>query len=501
MDVGGNHKAAIAGRPRRFGLTLLALVAGLALALALGAKLASDHQQAERRASAWRDVCAEINERVDDAAMLLNPDWFRARMRGQRLQYYANAPGLVFPASKPLFDPAHAIDGRTLPTCRAAAATARSLDAELRFSERDHFVAVRAVQHLAGNTDAGSPDAIMDVGLAYDTPDSIGLRLAMQIGALSLGLAAVAGVGIAILFMNSRLGRLTQVLRQAAGGDLKARAPHDDTGTEFGALAGELNGALSRLEVQFTDLAAARARIEDHVVALSIAEARAGHELLAPLRRVLSRIDVLSMKDLSDDARAELQRVRARLEAAETAANSLLDMAREDGAAPRPQIDLTELVEAVAGEERQADSAAPFEVHLSLERNVSVLAHRNRVRVLLSNLLRNASKYASSPEARISLSSFRGARGREFRLEIANDSDLPAEGAPTLKALFERGAAAPDQPGHGLGLDTANAIATLHGFMFDCEVREREFVVWMTGVVVESRDTGACSDTGSPARA
>jgi len=204
----------------------------------------------------------------------------------------------------------------------------------------------------------------------------------------------------------------------------------------------------------------------DRLETMRHAAAIVAHDLRTPLARVRTRLDHgLRRNDpdrLAEEARGALHDIDLLIDLFE----KLLQIAEaESGGRQRyfANVSLAGVLSEVA--EMFAGAASGREVRLTCEiaGDVVVPGDRALLSALVINLVDNALKYAAGPGGAVTLS-LHGAAGRwaEMRVED-NGPGIPAAARERVFQRFfrlERGRA---QPGHGLGLTLAAAIAALHG--------------------------------------
>ncbi|MEW9529057.1 sensor histidine kinase [Microbispora sp. NPDC049125] len=266
--------------------------------------------------------------------------------------------------------------------------------------------------------------------------------------------------------------------------DLGTRVPEPSGHDEVARLARTVNGTLSRIEEakQVTE----RALRQQREFA-----ADASHELRTPLAALRAQLeeaqlhpDQTDLKDLLDHALGDLDRL-------ESIITDLLLLARVGAcaSAERLPIDLTGLIREEV--ERRSDQVP---VRLRLEGGLMVEAVRGHLARLLTNLLDNAQRHATSV-VEVSLRS----DGTAVELSVDDDGDGVPEGE--RERIFERftrldAARSRDRGGTGLGLAIARDIAKAH-----CgTLTARKSPSGGARFVLRLPISG-CADQSSPARA
>ena len=195
------------------------------------------------------------------------------------------------------------------------------------------------------------------------------------------------------------------------------------------------------------------------------------HDLRAPLRSIDGFSQALledNGKQLDDDGKAHLNRVRAAAQRMGELIDDLLSLARTTRAEiSRSKVDVTALATEVGKAVREGKyEKTAFEV----EDGLSVDADPRLLRILLENLLSNAFKFsraAESPKVEVGVvtlgddSNSEGAARALFVRDNGAGLDLGA--AKKLFGAFQRYHKPTEYEGTGIGLATSERIATRHG--------------------------------------
>ncbi|MGD0421435.1 MAG: ATP-binding protein [Xanthobacteraceae bacterium] len=271
-----------------------------------------------------------------------------------------------------------------------------------------------------------------------------------------LGLAGGFFVSRRVL---KRIDAMTDTAQTIMAGDLAGRLPIAGTGDELDRLAGNLNVMLERIEALMGGLK----EVTDNIA----------HDLKTPLTRLRNRCEQALRTARGDgEYRAALEATIAESDELIRTFDALLMIARAESGQARDNMtefdaaeiarDVGELYEPLAEQKGlalkvEASEAAP------------VRGNRELVSQALANLIDNAIKYAG-PEA----SKLNGAPG-EIVVKVG------AEGERIVLTVADRGPGIADadrghvverfvrleqsrsQPGSGLGLSLASAVARLHG--------------------------------------
>ncbi len=285
-------------------------------------------------------------------------------------------------------------------------------------------------------------------------------HIVLSAGRWSVAIVLVLGLAGG-LFVTRRVLRrvdaMSETTRTIMDGDLGERLPVAGTGDELDRLADNLNLMLDRIEALMRGLR----EVSDNIA----------HDLKTPLTRLRNRSEqALRMAKSDAEYRAALEATIEESDGLITTFNALLMIARAESGLARDNMidfdaaeiarDVGELYEPLA-EERgivlkvEADSEAP------------VKGNRELVSQALANLVDNAIKYAgpnqingTAPEIVVRALN----DGERILLTVADSGPGIAE-ADRERAVgrFVRLEQSRSQPGSGLGLSLASAVARLHG--------------------------------------
>ncbi len=266
---------------------------------------------------------------------------------------------------------------------------------------------------------------------------------------LLFGLAGVIAAGLAG-WAVARNGlrpvrRLTESVEEIARTERLTPLPVEGD-DEVARLAGAFNSLVSSVD-------GSRVRQRQLV-------ADAGHELRTPLTSLRTNLDLLSQADntggLPAKARAELLGdVRAQIEELTTLIGDLIELAREEPAAPVVEaVDLAEVVERAIARVRLRAPGIAFEsrLHRWLVEGESSALER-----AVTNLLDNAAKW-SPPDGRVTV------RLRDGLLSVADQGPgITDQDLPHVFDRFYRSTESRAMPGSGLGLSIVRQVAERHG--------------------------------------
>jgi signal transduction histidine kinase len=281
--------------------------------------------------------------------------------------------------------------------------------------------------------------------------------IVLAAGRWSLAIVIVLGVAGGFFVTRrvlKRVDAMTETTRKIMDGDLAGRLPIAGTGDELDRLASNLNAMLERIEALMRGLK----EVSDNIA----------HDLKTPLTRLRNRCEeALRVAEDESQYRAALESTIEESEALIGTFNALLMIARAESGQARDgmaEIDAAEIARGV-GElyEPLADDKG---IHLKVEAPTEAPLHGNRelISQALANLVDNAIKYGwiNGADAEIIVT----ARGEGDRILLAvadSGRGIPAADRGRVVERFVRLEQSRSQPGSGLGLSLASAVARLHG--------------------------------------
>jgi signal transduction histidine kinase len=292
-------------------------------------------------------------------------------------------------------------------------------------------------------------------------------HIVLAAGRWSIAIVIVLGLAGG-LFVTRRVLRrvdaMTETTRTIMGGDLGGRLPVAGTGDELDRLAENLNAMLERIEALMRGLK----EVSDNIA----------HDLKTPLTRLRNRCEqALRTSGSETEYRAAIEATIEESDSLIATFNALLMIARAESGQARDDMkefdaaeiahDVCELYEPLAEEKGialkvEADTAAP------------VKGNRELVSQALANLVDNAIKYAEPQDL---LDKDKPANGvaPEIVVRALNEGDrilltvtdsgpgIPEADRGRAVERFVRLEQSRSQPGSGLGLSLASAVARLHG--------------------------------------
>jgi hypothetical protein len=256
-----------------------------------------------------------------------------------------------------------------------------------------------------------------------------------------------------------RIDAMTDTAQTIMAGDLAGRLPVAGTGDELDRLAEHLNAMLDRIE----SLMGGLKEVSDNIA----------HDLKTPLTRLKNRCEqALRNAKTDSDYRAVLEATMEESDDLIRTFDALLMIARAESGQARDNMtdfdaaeiarDVSDLYEPLAEEKGLV---------LKVEASVAAPIHANRelVSQALANLVDNAIKYAApeagkvngTPAAIVVEASNEGDR---ILLTVADTGPgIPEADRGRVVERFVRLEQSRSEPGSGLGLSLAAAVARLHG--------------------------------------
>jgi hypothetical protein len=256
-----------------------------------------------------------------------------------------------------------------------------------------------------------------------------------------------------------RVDAMTETTRSIMGGDLGERLPVAGTGDELDRLAENLNIMLERIEALMSGLK----EVSDNIA----------HDLKTPLTRLRNRAEqALRTAKTEPEYRTALDAIIEESDGLIATFNALLMIARAESGQARDNMtefdaaeiahDICELYEPLAEEKGIA-------LKVEAEAPAPLKGNRELVSQALANLVDNAIKYTEPGGAAVN-----GA-APEIVVRALNDGDrimltvadhgpgIPEGDRARAVERFVRLEQSRSQPGSGLGLSLAAAVARLHG--------------------------------------
>jgi light-regulated signal transduction histidine kinase (bacteriophytochrome) len=211
------------------------------------------------------------------------------------------------------------------------------------------------------------------------------------------------------------------------------------------------------LEQQRIEIEAANKELESFRYSVS-------HDLRAPLRAIdgFSAILEEQADRLDDDGRHCLQIVRSSAQRMGHLIDDMLLLVRVGrGDLNRERIDVSEMAQEIAAKLQQQEPER--RVDFDLQPNLTAVADRKLLHIVVENLLGNAWKFTSkTPEAHVGFGATESPQGRAFFVRD-NGVGFSMEYAARLFNPFQRLHSESEFPGTGIGLAVVRRIVERHG--------------------------------------
>ncbi|MEA2938951.1 MAG: hypothetical protein QOC56_2455 [Alphaproteobacteria bacterium] len=281
-------------------------------------------------------------------------------------------------------------------------------------------------------------------------------------GRWSLAIVVLLGIAGGLFVMRrvlKRVDAMTETTQTIMRGDLSERLPIDGTGDELDRLASNLNTMLDRIEALMIGLK----EVSDNIA----------HDLKTPLTRLRMRCEE-ALRTAEDESqyRGALESTIEESDALIRTFNALLMIARAESGQARDnmsEFDAAEIARGV-GElyEPLADDKGLL-LKVDAPTAAPVRGNRELVSQALANLVDNAIKYAAPDPAKVNgeqpeIVVRATGQGDRILLTVADGGPgIPAADRERVVERFVRLEQSRSQPGSGLGLSLAQAVAHLHG--------------------------------------
>ena len=281
-------------------------------------------------------------------------------------------------------------------------------------------------------------------------------------GRWSLAIVVVLGLAGGFFVTRrvlKRVDAMTETTQTIMRGDLSERLPVAGTGDELDRLADNLNVMLDRIEALMHGLK----EVSDNIA----------HDLKTPLTRLRNRCEE-ALRTAEDESqyRAALETTIEESEALIRTFNALLMIARAESGQGRDgmsEFDAAEIARGV-GElyEPLADDKG-IVLKVEAPASASIRGNRELVSQALANLVDNAIKYAAPDPSQINgvppqIMVKAMGEGERILLTVSDSGPgIPEADRSRVVERFVRLEQSRSQPGSGLGLSLASAVARLHG--------------------------------------
>ena len=256
-----------------------------------------------------------------------------------------------------------------------------------------------------------------------------------------------------------RVDAMTETSRTIMAGDLSGRLPITGSGDELDRLAINLNAMLERIEALMRGFK----EVSDNIA----------HDLKTPLTRLRNRAEETLRSGKSEsDYRAALEATIDESDELIRTFNALLMIARaESGQAgtPMTEFDAAEIARGVVEFYDPLADEKGLTLRIEADAAVPVRGNRELVTQALANLVDNGIKYARSKQAAVKGVSAEvvvraSTEGDRVLLTVSDHgAGIPEADRDRVVDRFVRLEQSRSEPGSGLGLSLASAVAHLHG--------------------------------------
>ena len=254
-----------------------------------------------------------------------------------------------------------------------------------------------------------------------------------------------------------RVDAMTETTRQIMDGDLTGRLPIAGTGDELDRLASNLNAMLERIEALMRGLK----EVSDNIA----------HDLKTPLTRLRNRCEeALRVAEDESQYRQALESTIEESEALIRTFNALLMIARAESGQARDgmkDVDAAEIARGVGELYEPLAEEKGISLRVDAPSAAPIRANRELVSQALANLVDNAIKYGAPDTldrngGEIVIKA--EPEGERILLSVADAGrGIPEADRARAVERFVRLEQSRSQPGSGLGLSLASAVARLHG--------------------------------------
>ncbi len=258
--------------------------------------------------------------------------------------------------------------------------------------------------------------------------------------------------GIAIILgriLSRQVSAIAATANAVAVGSLDERVRTDGSGDAFDRLGSSINAMLDRITALVEQL-----RMMTNGLA---------HDLKSPVTRLLFTVEQVSSGVRDEKALDALETVRREAELLQQMLSTALLISRTEagfGADMMVSVNISQLLDDVAEMYEPLAEESGFSLALWRPLSGTFLLHRELVSQMLANLIENALKYAEGG-SQINLSAELFSNSVHF-IVSDNGPGIPEARREEALRRFGRLDPARGQPGSGLGLSLAEAVARLH---------------------------------------
>jgi signal transduction histidine kinase len=294
-------------------------------------------------------------------------------------------------------------------------------------------------------------------------------NIILSAGRWSIAIVIILGIAGGFLVTRRVLRRvdaMTGTTQRIMSGDLSGRLPIAGSNDELDRLAGNLNAMLERIEALMHGLK----EVTDNIA----------HDLKTPLTRLRNRAeDALRTAKDETQYRVALERTIEESDALIRTFNALLMIARAESGQARDgmtEFDAAEIARGIGDLYEPLADEKGITLRVEAPEGTSMRGNRELISQALANLVDNAIKYAipENPTLAPDQPPHNGVQpeivvkaageGDRILLTVADSGPgIPESDRSRSVERFVRLEQSRSQPGSGLGLSLANAVARLHG--------------------------------------
>lgn len=195
------------------------------------------------------------------------------------------------------------------------------------------------------------------------------------------------------------------------------------------------------------------------------------HDLKTPVTGIKSYAELISMSDNIEDIRNYATHLNGYTDRLSSLITDLFDVARASSGDIQlsiSEIDLSQLIEQVAGEWQETFQKKKMQIMLTLDEKAPVRVDPDKTVRIFDNLFSNISKYGME-KTRIFVSL--KADPEQIRVSIKNISKTPLDFSPEeITERFVRGDKSRHQPGAGLGLAIVKSFVEVQNGSFSIDI-------------------------------
>lgn len=290
--------------------------------------------------------------------------------------------------------------------------------------------------------------------------------IVLAAGRWSLAIVIILGIGGGLFVTRrvlKRIDAMTGTAQTIMAGDLSGRLPIAGTGDELDRLATNLNMMLERIEALMYGLK----EVSDNIA----------HDLKTPLTRLRNRCEE-ALRTSRDEGgcRAALEATIEESDGLIRTFDALLMIARAESGQARDnmsEIDAAEIARDVTDLYEPLAEQKGLILTIDAPEPLLIRGSRELVSQAVANLVDNAIKYTRSDQATKEIAVKAAKDGERVLLTVADRGPGIAEAdRPRVIERFVRLEQSRTEPGSGLGLSLASAVARLHGGTLTLEDNE-----------------------------